>query len=130
MRQTLIAVFALCLLTVAGYARAESTEQAATSQAPAEEKAWWEDEESSKPRGYVGGLLGVGFGVNGQLDTGTKAYVDTSLLFALRGGLLLGKGNRWIFGFEVAPVTNRLDWRRLATATGFFSPVTPATETQ
>jgi hypothetical protein len=59
--------------------------------------------------------------VNGQIDTGTKAYVDTSVLFALRGGLLLGKGNRWLLGFEVAPVSNRLDWRFRATATGFVS---------
>jgi hypothetical protein len=74
-----------------------------------------------RPRGFVGGLLGVGVGVNGGIDSGLASYVDTSLLFAARGGLLLGKGHRWWLGFEVAPTTNRLDWRREATATGFVS---------
>ncbi len=121
MRQTFIAILALGLLVSAGEARADSHEEAVTAEAPAQEKAWYEEEESSKVRGFIGGLLGAGFGVNGQLDTGTKAYVETSVLFALRGGLLLGKGNRWLLGFEVAPVSNRLDWRLRATPTGFVS---------
>lgn len=121
MRQMFIAILALGLLAIGGEAQAQSTEEAATTEAPAEEKAWYEEEESSEVRGYIGGLLGAGFGVNGQIDTGTRAYVDTSVLFALRGGLLLGKGNRWMLGFEVAPVSNRLDWRYRATATGFVS---------
>jgi hypothetical protein len=116
-----IGILAFGLLVAAGEARADSHEGAATTEAPAEEKAWYEEEESSGVRGYVGGLLGMGFGVNGQLDTGTKAYVEASLLFALRGGLLLGKGNRWLLGFEVAPMSNRIDWRLRAVATSFVS---------
>ncbi len=85
------------------------------------ERAWYEAEEPKEVRGYLGGLLAAGIGVNGRIDSGQKVYVDTSLLFALRGGLLLGRGSRWMLGFEVAPVSNRLDWRRRATATGFVS---------
>lgn len=121
MRQMFIAILALGLLLGAGEARADSHEGAAMTEAPAEEKAWYEEEESSEVRGYIGGLLGAGFGLNGQVDTGVNPYVDTSVLFALRGGLLLGKGNRWLLGFEVAPVSNRIDWRSRATATGFVS---------
>jgi hypothetical protein len=129
MRQMFIAILALGLLAWVGTAQAQETEGAAEAEAVEGETAesskqpvWWEEEEeTSEVRGYIGGLLAAGFGVNGQSDTGTKAYVDTSVLFALRGGLLLGKGNRWMLGFEVAPVTNRLDWRLSPTATGFVS---------
>ena len=76
--------------------------------------------EEGEVRGYIGAILGAGIGVNGQIDTPGRAYVDTSVLFALRGGLLMGKDSRWILGFEVAPVSNRLDWRLRATATGFL----------
>lgn len=78
-------------------------------------------EPRSRVRGYLGGLLGAGVGVNGQIDSGQNAFVDTSVLFAFRGGLLLGEANRWMLGLEVAPATNRLDWRRSGTATGFVS---------
>lgn len=125
MKQMFIAVLALAMLAVSGVAEAQGIQgepiPAESSQAASEPKPWYEQKEETRTRGYLGGLLGVGFGVNGQLDTGTKAYVDTSLLFALRGGLLLGEGNRWMFGFEVAPVSNRLDWRLRATATGIVS---------
>ena len=131
MRQMFIAILALGLLAWVGNAKAQetagATETEATAEADAspqstEEKPWWEEEEESDGvRGYIGGLLAAGFGVNGQIDTGVKPYVDTTLLFGLRGGLLLGKGNRWVLGFEVAPVSNKLDWRLLATATGFLS---------
>jgi hypothetical protein len=92
-----------------------------SAQEYAAERAWYEEEETKELHGYLGGLLAAGIGVNGQIDSGQKAYVDTSLLFALRGGLLVGRGSRWMLGFEVAPVSNRLDWRRRATATGFVS---------
>lgn len=71
--------------------------------------------------GHLGGLLAAGVGVNGQVDSGQRAYVDTSVLFAFRGGLLLGEGHRWVLSVEVAPATNRLDWRRSATVTGILS---------
>ena len=125
MKQMFIAVLALAMVSVSGVAQAQSAEgeasPAESSKVAAEPKPWYEQKEESRTRGYIGGLLGVGFGVNGQIDSGAKAYVDTSLLFALRGGLLLGEGNRWMLGFEVAPVSNRLDWRARATATGFVS---------
>lgn len=123
MKQMFVAVLTLAMLSVSGvaFAQAAEAEPAASSKAAAEPKPWYEQKEESRTRGFIGGLLGVGFGVNGQSDTGTNAYVDTSLLFALRGGLLLGEGNRWVLGFEVAPVSNRLDWRLRATATGFVS---------
>jgi len=121
MRPPRVAILALFLLATSGEARAQSSAETTQGEAPAKEGAWWEEEESSKVRGYIGGIVGAGVGVNGQLDTGTKPYVDTSALLAFRGGLLLGKGNRWLLGFEVAPATNRFDWRLLATATGFVS---------
>lgn len=121
MRQMCIAVLALGLLADSGEARAQSTMVTAEGDGASEERTWWEEEEASRVRGYIGAIVGVGVGVNGQLDAGVQAYVDTSALLALRGGLLLGKGNRWLLGFEVAPATNRLDWRLDATATGFVS---------
>lgn len=141
MRQTFIAMFALGLLMSSADAVAQGAaavgsveappEEGSTSEAPARESAttdassdetpWWEEEDSGEVRGYIGGILGAGIGVNGQIDTPGRAYVDTSVLFALRGGLLMGKGSRWMLGFEVAPVSNRLDWRLRATATGFLS---------
>ena len=130
MRQMFIAILALGLLARVGEAHAQEAEGAVEGESTAEtgttessdQTVWWEEEEeTSETRGYIGGLLGVGFGVNGQADTGTNANVDTSLLFALRGGLLLGKGSRWMLGFEVAPVTNILDWDLHAAATGFVS---------
>jgi hypothetical protein len=126
-----MAILALGLLAMTGEALAQSNEGAAQADASATTKSsgsadsevtpWWEEEEETHLRGYIGGILGAGFGVSGQLDTGLKPYVDTTLLFGIRGGLLMGKGNRWVLGFEVAPVSNRLDWRLLATATGFIS---------
>ena len=131
MRQTMMAILALGLLAISGEALAQSNEDAAEAEASAtaesadsaqsQGKPWWEEEEEYHVKGYIGGLLGAGFGVNGQIDTGQKAYVDTTILFGLRGGLLMGKRNRWVLGFEVAPVSNRLDWRLLATATGLIS---------
>lgn len=127
MRQMFIAMLALGLLAGASDAQAQETEGAASTEATAEtaetkQTVWWEEEEERKEtRGFLGGLLGAGFGVNGQIDSGQKAYVDASVLFALRGGLLMGKGSRWMLGFEVAPVSNRLDWRFRATPTGFVS---------
>lgn len=131
MRQTIMAILAFGLLATSGEAFAQSEEEASEVETSAEtetaasqtteQRPWWEEEDAHHVKGYIGGLLGAGFGVNGQLDTGVKPYVDTTLLFGLRGGLLLGKGNRWVLGFEVAPVSNKLDWRLLATATGFLS---------
>jgi hypothetical protein len=141
MRQTFIAMFALGLLMASADADAqgaeavgsveEPAEEGTASEAPAEESAtadtepgvtpWWEEEESGEVRGYIGAVLAAGIGVNGQIDTPGRAYVDTSVLFALRGGLLMGKDSRWMLGFEVAPLSNRLDWRLRATATGFIS---------
>jgi len=66
-------------------------------------------------------MLGVGIGINGQLDTATEWYADTTLIFALRGGVLLGEAHRGTITLEVAPATNRLDWTQQATATGFVS---------
>jgi hypothetical protein len=124
MSKRFVAILVFGLLAGVSAANAQEavgTVESESSAEPTEQKVWYEEEESSEVRGYIGGLLGAGFGVNGQIDTGTKAYVDTSVMFALRGGLLLGKGNRWMLGFEVAPVSNRLDWRFRATATGFVS---------
>ena len=123
MKQMFIALLSLAVLSVSGIALAQEAEAepAASSETASEPTPWYEQEEESRTRGFIGGLLGAGFGVNGQIDTNTDAYVETSLLFALRGGLLLGEGNRWMLGFEVAPVSNRLDWRLRATATGFVS---------
>ncbi len=87
-------------------------------------KAWAQSDEAaspSKPLGFVGGLLGAGFGVNGESDSGRRAYYETSLLFAVRGGLLLGDDHRHLLGFEAAPTTNRIDWRLRGTATFFAS---------
>ena len=80
-----------------------------------------EDAASSGPRGFVGGMFGAGFGVNGETDSGRRAYYETSLLFAARGGLLLGESYRHVLGFEVAPTTNRIDWRLRGTATFLVS---------
>ena len=128
MRQMFMVMLALGLVAWVGTAQAQETESAASSEGAGESQeappqtVWWEEEEETgETRGFIGGLLGVGFGVNGQIDSGLKADVDTSVLFALRGGLLMGKGSRWMLGFEVAPVSNRLDWRLRATATGFVS---------
>lgn len=115
------AILALVLLATSGEARAQSTSPAAETKTSADERAWWEEEESSRVRGYLGAIVGVGVGANGQLDAGIETYVDTSALLAFRGGLLLGRGHRWIFGFEVAPTTDRLDWRLRGTAMGFVS---------
>jgi hypothetical protein len=101
MKETFLAVLAAVLIVSVGRAEAQ---QSKTDQ-----------------RGFIGGLLGVGIGLNGQVGSGTAVYADTSLLFGIRGGLLLGKDSRWLLGFEVAPTTNRLDWRRAPTATGFAS---------
>lgn len=124
MREGFVAVLVLAMLAWTGAAHAHET-GSPTGREPAllvaEERAWWGEEESSRIRGYIGGLLAAGVGANAQLDSSTEAYVDTSLLFALRGGLLLGQGNRWLLGLEVAPLTNRLDWRFGPTATGFVS---------
>jgi hypothetical protein len=124
MREGLVAVLVSALLTWAGAAHANDTGSIAHAEgrpAAAGQSPWWDEDEPSKVRGYLGGLLAAGVGANGQLDSVTEAYVDTSLLFALRGGLLLGKGNRWLLGLELAPLTNRLDWRLGPTATGFVS---------
>lgn len=75
----------------------------------------------TKPLGFVGGLFGAGFGVNGETNSGRPAYYETSLLFAVRGGLLLGEDHRQVLSFEVAPTTNRIDWRLRGTATFFVS---------
>ena len=123
-KRRLIASLATALLAWAGGVHAQDAESAWESQTmsgTAEQRPWWEEEKSGKTGGYIGCLLAAGVGANGQLDSGTEAYVDTSLLFALRGGLLLGEDKRWLLGLEVAPLTNRLDWRLSATATGFVS---------
>ncbi len=124
MKDIFVAILALGLLSWASAAGAQLAEAEAKGQEP--EGTWSqaappEEEEGTKVRGFIGGLLGVGFGVNGQIDSGRKAHVDTSLLFALRGGLLVGKEHRDMITFEVAPVTNKLDWRLSPTATFFAS---------
>lgn len=105
MKTILAALLALGLLSGAAEARAQLDEGDA----------------QTRPLGFVGGLFGAGFGVNGEIDSARKAYYETSLLFAVRGGLLLGKGHRHVLGFEVAPTTNRIDWRLRGTATFFAS---------
>ncbi len=79
MRQTMTAILALGLLAISGETLAQSDEGAAeadatattqsTGSAQSAGKPWWEQEEETHLRGYIGGLLGAGFGVNGQLDT-------------------------------------------------------------
>lgn len=105
MKTALAVLLALGLLSCAGEAWAQLDEGAA----------------QSRPLGFVGGLFGAGFGVNGEMDSGRKPYYETSLLFAVRGGLLLGEGHRHVLSFEVAPTTNRIDWRLRGTATFFAS---------
>ena len=90
MRQTMMAILALGLLAISGEALAQSNEDAAEAEASetaesadsgqSEAKPWWEEEEEYHVKGYIGGILGAGFGVNGQIDTGQKAYVDTTIL--------------------------------------------------
>lgn len=122
MKHRFIAALALGLLILILNPTAHAQDAAGqASSGASDEKPWWEQEEESRVRGYIGGLLAAGVGVNGRIDSAQKAYLDTSVMFALRGGLLLGKGNRWMLGFEVAPASNRLDWRLRATATGFVS---------
>ena len=104
MTKMLVPIVAVVLFASTGVARAEA-----------------ETEPYTESRGFIGSLLGVGFGVNGQLDTGLKPFVQTSLLFGLRGGLLMGKEHRGVLTFEVAPVTNKLDWNLRPTATGLVS---------
>lgn len=104
-RFAFVAVVAIASFPVGGEGRAQSDDSATLS----------------KPRGFVGGLLGAGFGVNGETDSRRTAYYETSLLFAVRGGLLLGDGHRHVLTFEVAPTTNRIDWRLRGTATFFAS---------
>ena len=104
MTKKLVPIVALVLLASTGVAQAQA-----------------EKEPYTESRGFIGALLGAGFGVNGQLDTGLKPFVETSLLFGLRGGLLLGKEHRGVITFEVAPVTNKLDWNLDPTVTGLVS---------
>jgi hypothetical protein len=139
MKEMRFAFLALGLLVSAGVAHAqdfvveespEAAQPGDTEPTPTEPvydeevprpKYWWEYEEETEVRGYIGGLLGAGIGLNGQINSGQDPYVDTSVLFALRGGLAVGRDNQWLLGFEVAPVTNKLDWRLQATATGFVT---------
>jgi len=71
-------------------------------------------------RGFAGGALGAGFSFADRQD-GEDLDYDTSLLFALRGGLLFGKKQRNILTFEVAPLSNRITWELDATASFFAS---------
>lgn len=72
-------------------------------------------------RGFIGGVVGAGFALNGQIDSDRRPDVDTSVLFALRGGLLLGEKHRNVITFEVAPVSNKIDWSLRATPTFLLS---------
>ena len=106
MRKMFVAIVALGLLVSTARAQAQYYE---------------EDNTYTESRGFLGGLLGVGIGVNGQIDSGRRAWVDTSATFALRGGILMGEEHRGTLTFEVAPVTTKLDWTLQPTATGIVS---------
>lgn len=106
MKKMFVAIVALGLLASSGVAQAQYDE---------------EEVPYTESRGFIGALLGAGFGVNQKLDTGTKAYVDTSALFALRGGVLLGKLHRGTITLEFAPVSNKLDWTLHPVLSGFVS---------
>lgn len=93
--------FAFAVSSWAPVAGAQSAEAPTANQEP--------ESTHSKPRGFIGGLLGAGFAAS-EFEINRKAHVDASLLFALRGGLQVGAGHRGVITFELAPVTNKIDW--------------------
>ena len=106
MKQLLVPVLAVGLLLSAGEAHAQYEEYA--------------EEERDGPIGFIGALLGAGFALNGQFSSGLSTHFDTSLVFGLRGGLLVGDDHRGLVGFELAPATNKIDWR-LRPTTSFIT---------
>ena len=102
MRATVIGALLIVTMAFGSVARGQGTAMA--TQAEASESA-----DQRKPRGFVGGLLGAGFAAS-EFETNRDAHVDASLLFALRGGLLVGGEHRGVVTFELAPVTNKIDW--------------------
>ena len=113
-----ISLFATLLwVTAANGQPAEAPNEAKAADEPAAE-ALPEDQTGrrSKPRGFVGGLLGAGIAPS-EFELNRKAHIDASLLFALRGGLLLGAEHLVVVTFELAPMTNKIDWSLRPTTT-------------
>lgn len=124
MKTMLVSALALGALLWVSEVHAQSEEAAPESEVaaePAPSPPPAEKKSKPKPRGFIGGMLGAGFAVSGEINSGVKADVDASLLFALRGGLLVGDDHRGVITFEVAPVTNKLFWPLQPTASGFVS---------
>ncbi len=81
-----------------------------------------EEEERRGVRGFLGGLLGLGFSLtNKQEPNEDGVQYDTSLLFAATGGLRFGHESLNELRFEVSPLANRITWELRAAASGFVT---------